>query len=202
MLLSLACPLSAFAQTENRFAIGGDFTTRTPGDSSAAGGSKSVGITWRFGHSDEGWGWDYGMGWYSTDVDRPIGGQSTALGELKIRPFMGGYGYTHIIGRAAITASVLGGYAFASIEQSPGLSDAIRDRLGGRTVQAEAANTFVTRPQIGMWYDVSKKVGLHLTAAYTVARPQLTVNSSLGADERRLHADMFAVNIGLVYSIF
>ena len=39
-------------------------------------------------HSKNGWGWRYGLSWFSTDIDRSIGGSNTELGQLRVRPFM------------------------------------------------------------------------------------------------------------------
>ena len=41
-----------------------------------------------------------------------------------------------------------------------------------------------------------------LDAGYMVARPHVTVNSSLGADRRTIRADQFIVKLGMAYSIF
>jgi hypothetical protein len=192
----------AHAQSAGGFAVGGELTSRTPGDSAVASGGIGLGLTWRFGHGHEGFGWGYGLGWYSTDISRPVAGVSAEIGELHIRPFMGGYGYTHIVGRTTMTAEVVGGYAFVSISQHPALADVYRDRLGARSVTVDAGNAFVVRPGISAWYDINEKVGLHFAVTYTVARPDITVGSSLGSASQRIRADMFAVKIGAVYSIF
>lgn len=205
LLLPLFIAIAAVparAQSEGRFAVGAEFTSRTPGDSAVASGGKGVGITWRFGHGHEGWGWGYGLGWYSTDISQPVGGAPAEIGELKVRPFMGGYGYTHIVGRTTVTAEVIGGYAFVSIMQHPALGDVYRDRLGARAVEVNTGNAFVVRPGVSAWYDINKKIGLHFGVTYTAARPNLTVTSSLGSTSQRLRADMFAAKIGAVYSIF
>ena len=193
---------SAAAQSEGRFALGVNFTSRTPGDASTASSSKGVGLTWRFGHGHEGWGWGYGLGWYATDISQPVGGAPALLGELHIRPIMAGYGYTHLIGRMTMTAEVVGGYAFVSINQHPGLSDIYRDRLGARETEVESSNAIVVRPRVSAWYDITKKVGILVEATYTVARPNVTVRSSIGSTSQRLHADMLALKVGAVYSIF
>src|SRR5207237_1549599 len=97
---------------------GGNVTSHVPGEATAHG-SSGVGLLWRFGHSSTGWGWTYGLNWFSTDLDRSIGGRDTELGELRVRPFMGGYGYTLVFGPAAVSANLLGGYAFTSFRLEP-----------------------------------------------------------------------------------
>jgi hypothetical protein len=197
-----ALPATARAQTDNIVAVGVNVTARSPGDSHAAHGSQSIGFTWRLGHAHTGWGWDYGFGWYAADIDRTVDGQATPAGELKLHPIAVGYGYTIVMGRTTVSSSLQGGYSFNTIDQSPVLSDVYRDRLGARSVQIDTANAFIVRPQVTAWYDLSRKVGIQFSASYTVARPRITVSSSLGDDTRRIRADMLALKVGAVYSIF
>ena len=201
LLTALAAPTRAWAQSDGSFAIGGEFVTRMAGDEGVHGG-HGVGLLWRVGHGKPGWGFHWGLPWFATDLDQSIGGTSTELGELHVRPFLAGYGYTVKTGRATITAGALAGYAFSSINVSAGALDAYRDRLGARAIEVDSSNTFALKPEIGVWYDVNRKVGIHLDAGYMVARPHVTVNSSLGADRRTIRADQFIVKLGMAYSIF
>ena len=202
-LLTVAVAASAYAQTEeHKFALGGDFRVRVaPTD--RARGANDFGLIWRFGRSRTGWGWAFGFNWFSTDVDQSIGGLSTELGELAVRPFMAGYGYTHVINsRTSVEANLLGGYAVTSFHLLPSASDVYRDRLGVQSVGVTARNTFVAKPEIGVWFDVSRKVGVNVSAGYMFARPTLTVNSSLGSEVQHFQADMFMLRVGAVYKIF
>jgi hypothetical protein len=189
------------AQTGNRLAIGIDFSTRDIAEPGAAG-KIGPGFTWRIGHSSQGWGWKYGLGWFSTDLDRTIAGDNVLLGELRVRPFMGGYGYTRVIGNVSVSAKVLGGYALTRFTLEPKANDAYRERLGATTVRAEATNTFVVKPEIGSWIDVNRKIGIQAVASYLVARPEVVVTSSLGEDRRRVRADALRLKVGVVYSVF
>jgi hypothetical protein len=200
-LAAFAIPSRGWAQSEGQFAVGGSLSARAA-MGEHTDGHLGPGLLWRFGHAKTGWGWQYGLNWFSTHVDEAIGDVSTEFGELKVRPVMGGYGYTQVVGRTAITAKVIGGYAFSSISLNPGATDAFRDRLGARSVSIDAANTFVVKPEISAWYDINKKVGLNVSGGYMVARPHVTVKSSLGEDRRSVRADMFMFKVGVVYSIF
>ena len=202
LVLALAPCRASFAQSEGRFAIGGQFISRVPNDGTTVHGSRGPGLLWRFGHADTGWGWHWGLNWFSTDIDRPVGGRDAELGELRIRPLMGGYGYTRVIGRTTLTADVLGGYALTNITMAPSTSDVYRDRLGARAVSVDAGNSLVAKPELGIWFDVNKKVGINVNAGYVVTRPNVTVRSTLGEDTRRVRADMFVIQVGAVYSIF
>ena len=199
------CPQPAFAQIKNRFAIGGEFKIRATDRASQedyAHAKLGPRLLWRVGHGHEGWGFHWGLNWYAVDIDRAIGGQATALGELKVRPFMAGYGYTYsMTRRLSITADVLGGYAFGSIGLTPTAIDAYRNRLGAQAATAKSTNTLVLKPEIGSWYDVNNKVGLNVNFGYMMARPDIIVSSTAGADRRKVRADQFIIKAGIVYSI-
>ena len=200
------CALPAFAQTKNQFAIGGEFKVRATDRTSQddyAHARLGPGPLWRFGRGHEGWGFHWGLNWYAIDIDRAIGGQATALGELKIRPFMAGYGYTYgMTPRFNITSKMLGGYAFGSMGLAPTAVDAYRSRLGAEAVTIESSNTLVLKPEIGAWYDLNTKVGLNVNFGYIMARPDVTVSSTAGTDKRSVRADQFILKAGVVYSIF
>ena len=201
--------MSASAQDEtppkNRFALGGEFKIKTSDRASQedyARGQLGPGLLWRFGDSKPGWGFHWGLNWYAVKLERPIGGVVTELGELHIRPVMAGYGYTYRIGKYAITADVLGGYANGTIKISDDAASAYRRALGVATAEANATNTIVLKPEIGMWYDVHKKVYLNINAGYMMARPDVEIVTSVGVDKRKARADQFILKVGMVYSLF
>jgi hypothetical protein len=199
------CEAPALAQTENRFAIGAEFKIRVSDRASTedfAHGQFGPGLLWRFGTPKPGWGFHWGLNWYEVDVERPIGGVPTELGELHVRPIMAGWGYTHVIRRTAITADVLGGYAIGSAKLAPSGIEAYQSRLGVQSVTIEASNALVLKPEIGVWYDLNKKVGININAGYMFARPDLIVHTMLGTDKRQARADQFILKAGVVYSIF
>jgi len=201
LLLALGPCANAFAQSEGKFAIGGAFSIRLPADRQAVDGRQNGGLLWRFGHGKTGWGWHWGLNWYSAEVDGEPA-IDTEIGELHVRPVMVGYGYTHIVRHTNVTAAMIAGYAVTTISLRPEAANAYRDRLGARAVSVDASNTFTVRPEVSIWRDLSKKVGLNISAGYIVARPNVTVHSTLGDEVRHLRADMFTVKIGAVYSVF
>ena len=191
----------AYAQTDNRLALGANVSVRGLHDELARG-HRSVGFLWRFGDGHTGWGWHWGLNWFTAHIDHPIGGSTVELGKLQIRPFMAGYGYSYRHGRQLFTATLLGGYAFASMALAPVATDAYYDRLGARSLALDTSNTFVLRPGFSFWHDLDDKVGLNVSSAFLVARPRVTIRSTLGDQERRIRADTFQLKVGLVYSIF
>jgi hypothetical protein len=196
---------TGWAQIDSRFAAGVEFTIAATGRTSQEDYAHSGVLLeplWRFGTTDPGWGFHWGLNWYAVDVDRPIGGSVAQLGEVHIRPIMAGYGYTWNVRRNAITAALLGGFAFDSMTIAPSAADAYRTRLGVQTVDAEASNTFVLKPEVAIWHDINRSFGLNVNVGYMLARPDVTITTSTGIDRRTARADQFLVKVGLVYSIF
>ena len=204
LLFLLAISSSAIAQYQNKFALGGEYTVKTSDRASSedyAQGQLGPGLLWRFGQTKEGWGFHWGLNWYAVKIERPVGGEVTMLGELHVRPLMAGYGYTRIVHHNAITAAVLAGYGFGSINLDQSAADAYRRAPGVNSVTVSASNTLVLKPELGIWWDVSRKVGFNVNAGYMVARPDVTVITNQGVDFRTSRADQFILKAGLVYSI-
>jgi len=169
--------------------------------SDEAHNSTGIGFDWRLGTGTSGWGWGFGFGWYATDLDRGIGGRTVNFGELRVRPIVASYGYTHRFRRFTATADLSAGYAFTSFSMTPEASAAIA-RAPERSMTTDVSNTAILKPEAGLWYDINSRFGISLDLAYIVARPNLTVTSALGRESRSLRADAFVIQTGLVYSIF
>ena len=204
LLLLLSNVPHAAAQTGNTFALGAEYTLKTSDRASTedySEGQQGLGLLWRMGEPKAGWGFHWGLNWYAVKIERPVGGAATVLGELHVRPAMAGYGYTYLIHHYAITAAVLGGYGIGSISLDPSAVDAYRRAPGVTTASASASNTLVLKPELGVWYDVSRKIGFNVNAGYMFARPDVTVITNQGTDFRTSRADQFILKAGLVYSI-
>jgi len=203
---------SAAAQSEaseetvkKRFAIGAEFKVKTSDRASKedyAEGQLGPGLLWRFGKGKPGWGFHWGLNWYAVKIQRPIGGTAVELGELHVRPVMAGWGYTKIIHGYSVTADVLGGYAIGSMDISDPANAAYQRVLGVPPVEAHAGNTFVLKPEVGIWYDFTRRVFLNVNAGYMVARPEIKIITAVGPDARTARADQFILKVGLVYSLF
>ena len=201
LLLPFLFPAEVQAQTDGRVAIGGNVGTKqTP--QSGSRGSIGLGFLWRIGHGREGWGWKYGLNWYSAELQRPIGGENHEFGELNVRPFMGGYGYTRLVRGGQVSANVLGGFAFTSFSVRNDYALTYRFNNGGASIDADVSKAWVLKPEVSAWFDVARKLGINASAGYMIARPELAVTSALGRERRRLNADVVMIKVGAVYSIF
>jgi hypothetical protein len=200
-IASAAFVSNARAQEGNTLAVGVNYTARAA-DAGGTHGSRGVGFAWRFGDGGTGWGWSVGMGWFSADIDRSVAGRSIEFGEMHVRPLMAGYGYTYSFGRTSVSAQLVAGYAFVSFSPTTAAVEAYREKLGAPDVTVKASNTFAVRPQTSVWVNLSRRVGVNLTAGYVVARPELTIRSSVGEQSLRHRADVVVLSTGLVYKIF
>jgi hypothetical protein len=196
--IAMASP--AVAQEHNSFAIGVHYDQRLANDESAHG-NGGIGLSWRIGHSDEGWGWSYGMGWFATDIDRAIGGRNVPFGELKVRPIVGGYGYTHKLTRRwYVTGDLVGGLAFTTFTLSPEASRAIGAETDGSESHIRVIP--VIRPEARTWYDLNRKWGVTFSGWYTVARPSVTLVTPTSRETLHPRVDTFSIAGGIVYRIF
>jgi hypothetical protein len=177
-------------------------TSRVAGGADVAG-STHVGFEWRLGQSEPGWGWKFALNWFSADIERTVAGQNVQLGELHVRPVMGGYGYTQIFGKTAVSYNMLGGYAFGKFDGDDGAQALYRSLYGQQSdIKMRAHNTFALKPEISAWRELTEKVGLHAAVAYVIARPVVSIESPAGIDRRTLRADMLQLKIGVVYRVF
>lgn len=187
----------AHAQEKNSFAVGVNFTHRIASDDKIQP-DGGIGISWRIGHSDEGWGLTYGLGWYSTDIERSIGGRNMYFGELKVRPIVAGYGYTHrFTPRMYVTGDLVGGFAFTTFELDAGAAEALGTASGSRTRVIP-----IIRPELKAWYDLNRRWGVTVGGWYAIARPSVTVNTPTSSETVHLRADTFSFTTGVVYRIF
>jgi hypothetical protein len=199
--LLLIIPAELRAQTDGRVAVGANVASKqTP--QTGSHGSTGLGLLWRIGHGRPGWGWKYGLNWYSAELQRPLAGADHEFGELNVRPLMGGYGYTHVAGRAKISANVLGGYAFTTFSLRDDYALAYRFNTTGASINADVTNAWVVKPELSTWFDINRKVGINASLGYMIARPEFTVTGAAESGRRRLNADVIMIKVGAVYSIF
>ena len=154
------------------------------------------------GRRPDGWGPQFGLPWYTADLRQPVTQSPVDFGELHVRPIMAGYGYTKRFDRTAVTARALGGYAFNRLKRSPAFDADYTKAFGAGAITTTVSNTFVVRPDLSVWFDLGKKVGLNVSAGYTLTRPTVTISGPHGFDERHVDADVVTVTVGLVYSVF
>lgn len=201
LLLTTALASRAHAQTDGWLSVGAGLVTRVSTKDGVGTDYAPVPVV-RVGRSNRGWGVRFGFNWFTTDVERVVSGRPRPFGRLRIRPLLLGYGYGTRYKRARVSVNLKGGYAFASFALQPTFTDAYGSTLNTGGVRADADSTFVLKPDVVAWIDVSRKIGLNIGAGYIVARPHVALTSAAGIDRRRVNADILMIQIGAVYSIF
>ena len=200
-LLGVLIPAELLAQTKGRVAVGASMSSKLAAHSDSDG-ETNVGFLFRLGQGHDGWGWKYGLNWYSTEIERVAGDVRLTFGELHIRPILVGYGYTRTFKQVKVSANLLGGYAFTSFAVRDDFDLQYRTTHTVGSIDTETSNVLILRPEVSAWRDLNEKLGLNVSIGYIVARPDVTVISAAGRDRRGVNADMFTFKVGLVYSIF
>jgi hypothetical protein len=204
ILLSAAAFITAAvpssAQTGASIGLGAGVAVYQPVDDLA---HRSIGpaITYRFGNP-EGWRPAFGLNWYGLRFDAPIGGERTALGRLRVRPLMGGYGYSLRRDRFAVTSTLVGGVSFNSFDADDRARLAYARHFDITLLRISASNGPAARAEVGVWFDLDERFGLLVSAGYMLARPTITIVTGDGEERRRLNADAVKLQVGLVYAIF
>ena len=200
-LAFLATSWPAAAQTKNRVAVGVSIAAKQAVGEEATG-TFGPGITWRFGTSREGWHLKYGLSWYKAEISRTIADEAQAFGRLRVRPVMVGYGYTHVMGKTSVSGNVLGGYSFNAFSVHDTAVSALRSSLATTAIVTDVANSFVLKPEVSLWRNVSQKIGVNFNVGYIVSRPFVTLDAGGIRDRHRVQADALTFSAGVVYSVF
>jgi hypothetical protein len=176
-----------------RAGVGGSFGGIFPFDDDVTVG-KAYGFN--FGLAPEqGLGFTLGFGWYTGDLILSRVSGDREVGDLRIRPFMAGVGYTWVKGKLATGVSINAGISFNSIK----LSDQYRTFFGpGTEVRVDSSNSFAARPQLRVEYAVAKKVGVFSSAGYFFTKFDNTIETPVGRFENEWDASSFNLFVGVM----
>jgi len=147
-----------------------------------------------------GWGPSFGLSGYKGDITAPIDGRRTTIGEVRIRPLMGGISYSIGGGRARTSFSFVGGYAFSSAKVTAALPD-------GAVASIDIENAWVVRPNVGLTYALTRRLALIGSLGYVYTNPTIAINvSQQGQAPSRvsgsLRSDYVSITVGTAISIF
>ena len=201
LLLVCCAGVGGLAQVDNRFAVGASGGI-VGAPSERVDGHARLGPLIRIGTAEDGWGGRIGFNWYAADLEEPLSGVSRSFGRLRVRPVMYGYGYTRVFGRVSASASLLAGVAFTSFRPEPRFLAAYAEALGVPAVDDDVSHTVAIKPEISLWFDLNRSLGLNVNTGYMLARPSITLRSAAGDDRRDVDANALMLNVGLVYSVF
>lgn len=169
-------------------ALGVSVRQSTPRDGSLDD-SLGIGPLIRVG-SGTGLGVSIGFGWFGADVSSG----RDVVGHLRVRPVMGGIGYTVAGERASASLSVVAGRAFNSL--------ADQARSTGPSYVLEVSDSLAWRPALSVWIEASRRIAVNVSAGYLVTRPTLTWLEAGEISTRTLRADTTMISTGIVYKLF
>lgn len=195
---------TAYAQLEKRFAVGVSVAKFEPAASELSTKVKVVPTISRV--PKPGWNIALALNWYNADVTDSFFPLDDRLGELTVRPFMGGVGYTVMRGPLSITPSIVAGPAWNKLEVPDDLKDLVFVSKEGDEDFGDDANTvtFVVRPGVNVTYAVTPRFGVTAFAGYLFNRPKFDVVTALNsfASTTSWKADGLSVSAGIVVPIF
>jgi hypothetical protein len=147
-----------------------------------------------------GWGPSFGLSGYTGDIVVPVDGRKTTIGELKIRPVMGGVSYSIGPGRLRTSFSLVGGYAFTNAKVMTALPE-------GTSVTIDVTDAWVVRPSVGVTYALMRRLALVASVGYVYTNPTIAITvGSQGQPPRRLsgsfRSDYVSITAGTAVSIF
>jgi low temperature requirement protein LtrA len=175
-LFSTLLPRSAFAEPEKKFAVGVVVTSDAVAGSAKAG--TQLGPLFRI-RSTPGLHPAFGLNWVMADLEMNMKTGDGAVGRLRLRPLMAGMSYTWIAGKLSVSPRLIAGYSFNRFRGAESVS---------------ARDSFVTKAELQVWRDLSRRVGLLGSVGYLFARPDVA--------GRTVNADAIRAQLGLAYAIF
>jgi hypothetical protein len=195
--LVVTCAVS-LAQTEGRFTIGPQVSFHMP-----VGGelenSTGYGVAYSLTRpkSHDGWGPEFGFGWFSTDL------AGSLPGNLTVRPILGGYGYTWVRGKVQYRVAASTGPGFAKLDVDDADRVAWSATLGIPVDGVDVKRTmWIVQPGGRVTYSILPRLGIFTSLDYEVARLTLQVHSAGQTMERKLRADMVNLKVGLSVGVF
>ena len=162
--------------------------------------SEGIAIVYRWHSFHSGWGPTFGIDWHTTDFDQ-LGPVDAPLGSLRMRALLAGFGHTKRLGRFTASGNVSGGYSFNRLTLDSALGSAFA-RTGVSLVDVRVNDSPVAKPEVSIWYDVFRHVGVGVSAAYLFTRPDETIVTSRGAEVRNINADTWELTLGVAFGVW
>ncbi len=131
--------------------------------------------------------------WTNAEIETGPGGRP-GLAAIQLRPVMGGMELGTARGRFWAGASLVAGYSFNKLNV-----DTLRAGPG-RAVAV--GNSFVWRPGVAVWADVTPRIGINVFGGYLFTSPRVTFASDASIATERLSTNSAVVSVGVAYWIF
>ena len=148
-----------------------------------------------------GFGAAFAFNWFDAEIDETFAPTEVPFGQLTIRPVMAGIGYTAVRGRIAITPSVVGGPALATLDIDDVLED--RFRLAGTSFETNVGRiAAAVRAGVNVTYAVAPRLAGSGFGGYLWSRPSFILTTPGGVVRRGVRADAAILEAGIVVSLF
>jgi hypothetical protein len=190
----------AHAQSASHIGLGAGVNLYRP-TSTEAHRSEGVGVEYRWHSFHSGWGPTFGLDWHKTGFTQPLGPIDTPLGTIQFRTILLGIGHTQHMRRLNVSASLSGGYAMNRLALDSRANPTF-ELAGVSLVAARARNSAAAKPEVSVWFDIAKRLGVGVSAAYFVARPDVIIETSTGSYARRLRADALELHAGMTIGVW
>lgn len=186
-------PSPASAQFWKQLGFGAMVGINEPTDADVEGGLEIGGAGGMA--PEDGWGFDASLGWFEADLRDGRGASARRIGDVNVRPLLGGIGYTWLQGKVATTASLTAGVSINSVS----LDDALATTSAGPSAYAlEVSNSFAFRPALEVEYFIARKLAVRGSTSYLFTRPEITFSTPDGRITDRWNASSFTVLAGIV----
>ncbi len=189
-----------YAQTDSSIAVGVAVTLYDPANADAPH-PTGFGLVGRL-RRGSGLGATVGMDWFTSDLRADVGGQSTPVGHMTIRPLMAGVSYIRQFHRYAVSTGVVGGWAFNSLSQSDAERAAYGTRVGIPGASVSISNCLAVEPNVTFWYELGHHFAASASVAYMLARPTLTARGPAGTRADTINLSATVITFALVYGVF
>ena len=136
-----------------------------------------------------------GLGWYEGDLRLSRISGDRRVGHLRVRPLMGGVGYTWVTGRIATGASINAGISFNAIRVDDMYSLGFSS---GGEIRGDASHSFAARPQLRVEYAVTRKMGVYSSASYFFTRLDSVLETPIGRFEDEWNGSSVNVFVGVM----
>ena len=204
ILLVLFADGTAYAQLEKRFAVGVSVANFEPASEELNSEVRIVPTVSRVPRP--GLGIALALNWYATDVNDLVF-TDDPIAKLRVRPFMGGVGYTVMRGAFSITPSIVAGPAWNKVEVEDDVTDLFFFRKADEDEDfgSDATTwTFVVRPGLSATYAVTPRFGITGFAGYVFNRPKFDTITAFNVVPSRVNwkGDGLALSAGIVVPVF
>lgn len=185
---------------KGRFLIGANVGRALTPAGDLGSGAWRVMPFFRFTPRHGGWGPSFGFTGLRTDLMAPVDGRSIPVGTVRIRPVMGGIGYSIRRGPTITSFSMVGGYAFSSARVDHPLPV-------GTTIDVHMKNAWVVRPHVGVTVAATRRFAIVGSLGYVMTNPTITVSIRQDGQLPRTVSGSYrshylSFNVGAGFSIF